>query len=190
MKSTILIFTTLIMITGCGASTQKTGEVTVKGSPLTTTGHTAKVGDKAPDFTALDNNFKPVSLSDFGGRPVLISAAPSLDTPVCSQQTQRFNEEVANLPEDVVIIAITMDLPFAQKRFCATEGVDRITVLSDSARREFGEHYGIFIPERGLLARSIFVIDRDGTLIYKEIVPELTNHPDYDTALAMVKGVE
>jgi len=160
--------------------------VTLKGEPVTLSGKPVAVGDPAPDFTALDDSFQPVALSDFRGRPVLISAVPSLDTPVCSLQTRRFNTELAGLPEDLVVITISMDLPFAQKRFCGKEGITGMVVVSDSARREFGEAYGVYIPARGLLARSIFLIDAGGIIRYVQIVPEISHEPDYEAALAAV----
>ena len=122
-------------------------------------------------------------IESVAGKPVLISAVPSLDTPVCSLQTKRFNDSLSSLPGDIEILTICMDLPMAQKRFCAQEDIERMHVLSDSARREFGARYGILIAGRGLLARAIFVVGRDGRLLYREIVPEVSAHPDYDAAL-------
>jgi thiol peroxidase len=153
------------------------------GKPIVLVGANAGAGERAPDFKAVDGDFAPVSLSDFKGKVVLISAVPSLDTKVCSLQTKRFNEESAKLPKDVVIVTISTDLPFAQKRFCSTEGIDRIKVLSDSVWHDFGSKYGLVIKDMGLLARSVFVVGKDGRIAYEQIVPELTNHPDYDAAL-------
>lgn len=162
-------------------------QVTMKGHSITLSGETVAVGDRAPDFAALDAGFQPVSVSDFHGRPVLISAVPSLDTKVCSLQTKRFHQELGALPAGVVVMTISMDLPFAQQRFCGQEDIADMVVVSDSARREFGEAYGVLIAERGLLARSVFVIDADGVVRYVQIVPEITEEPDYDAALAAVR---
>jgi len=179
----------LVMAMAFVAATAATGQaadITIKGNPVTLVGELIAVGDQAPDFTALDGSFKPVKLSDFQGRPVLVSAVPSLDTPVCSLQTKRFNTELAKLPADLVVLTISMDLPFAQQRFCGNEGIEGMVVVSDAARREFGEAYGVLIAERGLLARSIFLIDADGVVRYVQLVPELSQEPDYDAALAAV----
>lgn len=157
--------------------------VTMKGNPLTLVGRQIKEGEAAPDFKVVDAGFKPVKLADFKGQVVLISAVPSLDTGVCSLQTKRFNEEAARLPTNVVVMTVSEDLPFAQKRFCEAEKVERIKVLSDSVWREFAAKYGILIQDMGLLARSVWVVGRNGTVAYRQIVPELTTHPDYDAAL-------
>ena len=149
---------------------ERKGVVTMKGEPLTLLGPELSVGDVAPDFRVVDAGFQPVTLSDFKGQPVLISAVPSLDTSVCSLQTKRFNEEATQLA-GVAVLTISQDLPFAQKRFCETEKVGNIRVLSDHVHREFGLHYGVLIKENALLARSIFVVGRDGKLRYLQIVP-------------------
>ena len=164
-------------------------QVAVKGVPLTLAGPPPAVGDPAPDFSALDAGFEPVGLDSFAGRPVLISVVPSLDTPVCSRQTKRFAAELAGLPDDVAVVTVSMDLPFAQKEFCGREGIEEMVVLSDAARREFGERWGVLIPERGLLARSLFVVDREGVVRHVQVVPELTDEPDYDAALAALRRV-
>ena len=164
------------------------GLVTMKGKPLTLLGPQVKVGDKAPEFKAVNASFKPVTLSDFKGKTVLISAVPSLDTGVCAAQTKRFNEEAAKLPTNVVILTISEDLPFAQKRFCETEKIDGMQVLSDSVWRDFGSKYGIVIKGMGLLSRSIWIISPDGRVIYKELVKDLSNFPDYDAALKTLKA--
>ena len=164
-----------------------TAQITMKGNPVTLAGTPVAVGDRAPDFTALDGSFQPVSLGDFKGKTVLISVVPSLDTRVCSLQTKRFHEELAKLPAGVVVMTISMDLPFAQKRFCGQEDIADMVVVSDSARREFGEAYCVLSAERGLLARSFFVVDEVGVVRYAQIVPEITQEPDYDAALAAVR---
>jgi thiol peroxidase len=161
--------------------------VTSKGNPLTLIGNGLKVGDKAPDFVALDKDMTPVGLRDFAGKIKVLSVTPSLDTSVCNLQATRFNEEAGKLPSDIVIINLSMDLPFAISRFCAAGGIDKIRTLSDHREASFGNAYGVLIKELRLLARSIFVIDRDDTIRYIEIVPDMTNHPDYNKALEAVK---
>jgi thiol peroxidase len=163
---------------------ERAGIVTAHGKPLTLLGPDVDVGDDAPEFRVVDGQFHEVKLSDFAGKRVLVSAVPSLDTGVCAAQTRRFNEEADSLPEDVVVLTISQDLPFAQSRFCDMENVKQIRVLSDHVWREFGTRYGVLIKENALLARSIFVISARGKIIYREIVPELTDHPKYDEALA------
>jgi thiol peroxidase len=162
---------------------ERKGIVTVKGNPVTLTGLEVKVGDKAPDFTVLDGDLKEVRLRDFGGKIKVISVSASLDTPVCDMQARRFNQEAARLPKDVVILNITMDLPFAISRFCTTAGIDKVQAFSDHRDASFGNLYGVLIKELRLLARSIFIVDKNDVIRYLEIVPELTNHPDYDKVL-------
>lgn len=156
---------------------------------ITLLGHQVNVGDKAPEFKVVNESFIPVNLADFANKIILISAVPSLDTGVCSLQTKRFNEEVVNLPKDIQILTISNDLPFAQKRFCKAENIDNITVLSDSVWRDFATKYGILIKDMGLLTRSIFIIDSNGKIAYKELVPNISDHPDYDMALATLKAL-
>ena len=141
-------------------------------------------GKKAPDFKVVDNNFKKVSLDDFKGKTLLISVVPSIDTGVCSLQTKRFNEELAKLPDNVVLLTISADLPFAQKRFCQQEQVEAMAVLSDAVWRDFGSNYGLLIKDMGLLTRAIILIDNKGKVAYQQLVPELAQEPDYDAALA------
>ena len=167
--------------------TERTGIVTLQGNPLTLLGPDLPVGSDAPDARVVDAEFGEVRLSDFRGKTVLVSAVPSLDTPVCSLQTKRFNEEAEALPDSVVVLTISQDLPFAQSRFCGAEGIEKIRVLSDHVHREFGEQFGVLIKENALLARSIWVISPEGKIAYREIVPELTDHPDYDKALAAAR---
>ena len=181
----------LFIFAGCGGGAgsylERAELVTMKGNALTIQGPDVPVGQPAPDFRVVDGGFAPVQLSDFKGKAVLISAVPSLDTGVCAVQTKRFNEEIAKLPDDVVVISLSTDLPFAQGRFCEAEKVGSIKVLSDSVHRDFAYKYGVMIKDMGLLTRSIFVIGKDSTLLYKEIVPELTDHPNYDQALAEIR---
>ena len=155
---------------------ERTGEATLKGNPLTLVGPALNVGDTAPDFT-VRKGLADVQGSDYNGKVRIISAVPSLDTPVCDQQTRRFNEEAANLG-DVTILTISMDLPFAGNRFCETAGIDKVEVLSDYKDASFGENYGVLIKEHRLDMRAIFVVDASNTITYKEIVPEMTEHPN------------
>ena len=166
---------------------ERKGAVTFKGNPLTLIGPEIKVGSKAPDFQVLGGDLSTVTLQNFKGKTKLISVVPSLDTPVCDQQTRRFNEEAAKLPADVQVLTISMDLPFAQKRFCSTAGINKIQTLSDHRSASFGEAYGTLIKELRLLARSIFVIGPDDKVQYVEYVKEVTNHPNYEAALSVFK---
>jgi len=154
---------------------------------VTLLGEQVNVGEQAPPFKVVDKNFSPVTLKDFQGQTLLISVVPSLDTGVCSIQTKRFNEEAAKLPKNITILTISNDLPFAQKRFCDSEKVDNLKVLSDSVWREFGANYGLLIKDMGLLTRAIFVIDNQGKIVYKELVANISQHPNYDQALLKVK---
>jgi len=168
---------------------ERPGAVTFKGQPLTLVGPELKPGDKAPDFTIIDQSLQPASLKDYAGKVILLSVVPSLDTSICSAQTNRFNEEAAQLPEDVVILTVSMDLPFAQARFCGAENIDRVKVLSDHRDASFAQAYGTLVKELRLECRAIFVIDRDGTIRYVEYVPEIASHPNYDAALQAVKSL-
>lgn len=161
-------------------------EVTFQGNPVTLVGDEVKVGDKAPDFTVLSNELKEFSLKDYSGKKKLISVVPSLDTGVCSQQTKRFNEAVSELG-DISVLTISMDLPFAQARWCGAEGVDQVDVLSDHRLASFGENYGVLIKELRLLSRAVFVIDEDDVVTYVEYVSEVGEHPDYDAVLEHLK---
>lgn len=161
--------------------------VTVKGSPITLIGPALKAGDKAPDFKVLDSALKSVGLKDFAGKVKVISVTPSLDTPVCDMQARRFNQEAGGLPADVVIINISMDLPFAISRFCTSAGIDKVKTFSDHREASFGAAYGVLVKELRLLARSVFIIDKSDVIRYIAIVPELTEPPDYDKALNVLK---
>lgn len=164
-------------------------EVTMGGHPVALKGDLPANNMPAPEFKVVDDKFNPVNLSDFKGKTVLISAVPSLDTGVCALQTKRFNSEFANFDADVVMLTISTDLPFAQKRFCQTESIDKIKVLSDSVWRNFAEQYGLLIESRGLLARAIFIVDANGKLQYQELVKEVGSHPDYDAAIAALTKI-
>ncbi|MFB4163028.1 thiol peroxidase [Alteribacillus sp. JSM 102045] len=161
-------------------------EITFKGNPVTLLGEEVKPGDKAPDFKVLANDLSEVTLEDSKGNVRLISVVPSVDTGVCDQQTRRFNEEAANL-EGVEVLTISVDLPFAQKRWCAAAGIENLQVLSDHRDLSFGKNYGVAIEELRLLARSIFVIDSNDEVTYAEYVSEATNHPDYEAAVNAAK---
>src|SRR3984957_16470155 len=165
---------------------ERAGATTLRGDPKTLIGPELKPGDKAPDFTVVDTSLKPVTLAGTGSHVRIISVVPSLDTPVCDLQTKRFNEEAAKLP-GVDILTISMDLPFAQKRWCGAFGVDRIKMLSDHRSGSFGEAYGTLIKDLRIESRAIFVLDGDNLIRYVEYVKEVADHPNYDAALAAAK---
>lgn len=164
-------------------------QVTFINNPVTLAGEELKVGAQAPNFTVVDNGLGEKTLQDFAGKKILISVVPSIDTGVCDAQTRRFNEEAASFGEDVVILTISMDLPFAQKRWCGANGIENVITLSDHRDASFGDAFGVRMQELRLLARSIFVIDANGTVTYTEYVSEGTTHPDYDAALAALKAL-
>jgi len=168
---------------------RRTGIVTSHGRPLTLLGHALEVGGHAGDFTVLDGSSQEVRLSDQGGKIKVISVTPSLDTPVCDLQLRRFNSEAANLPAGIVVMNISMDLPFAVSRFCTAAGIDKVLALSDHRDASFGIAFGVLIKESRLLARSIFILDRDNVVRYREIVPDLSSHPDYEKALQALQSV-
>ena len=165
---------------------ERPGATTMRGNPLTLLGPELKAGEKAPDFSAVNDGLQPVNLAGTGKAVRIFSVVPSLDTPVCDAQTKRFNEEAAKLP-GVEIYTISMDLPFAQKRWCGTFGVDKIKMLSDHKDGSFGQHYGTLIKELRIESRAIFVVDKDNTIRYVEYVKEVADHPNYDAALDAVK---
>lgn len=166
---------------------ERTGIITFQGNPLTLVGAEVKPGQKAPDFTVCDTALAPVSLKDFAGKVKLISVTPSIDTPVCDMQANRFNSEAEKLPANVAVMNISVDLPFAIARFSTASGVNKIKTLSDYKDLFFGSAYGVVIKELRLLSRAIFVIDKNDTVAYAEYLREITEHPDYDAALAAVK---
>lgn len=168
---------------------ERSGVITFQGNPLTLLGPALKPGDKAPAFTLFDGEMKPFGLSDLSGKIKLLSVTPSLDTPVCDLQLRRFNAEAASLPGDVMVLNVSMDLPFAISRFCTSAGIDKAKALSDHRDAAFGLAYGVLIKELRLLARAIFVLDRSDMIRYVEIVPEITNHPDYEKAVAAAKQI-
>ena len=164
-------------------------QVTFKNGPVTLIGNEVKVGDQAPDFKVLANDLSEVTLKDSEGKIRLFSVVPSLETGVCDKQTRTFNEAAANLGENVVIYTVSMDLPFAQKRWCGAAGIDNVVTVSDHRDASFGEAYGVHMKELRLLARSIFVVDEAGKVTYVEYVPEGTDHPNYDAAIEAVKAL-
>lgn len=167
---------------------ERTGVITFKGDPLTLVGNEVSVGQDAPDFTASANDLSAKGLSDYQGKVVVLVSVPSLDTPVCDTEVRRFNDEATKLGDQVAVVTVSMDLPFAQARWCGAAGVEAVETLSDYKDRSFGEAYGLMIKELGLLTRAVLVVDKDGKVTYQEIVPEVTNEPDYDKALEAIKA--
>ena len=156
-----------------------TGIITMRGNPLTLVGNQVKVGDAAPDFVVIDNNLAPVKFSSYRGKTCIISSVPSLDTPVCDTETRKFNEDASRLGSQISILTISMDLPFAQKRWCGVAGVAKVQTLSDHRDASFGNAYGVLIKELRLLARAIFLVDQKGMIRYIQLVKEVTTEPDY-----------
>ena len=168
---------------------ERTGLVTLKGNKVVLLGEEVAVGAKAPDFTCVDNDLQEKSLADFSGKTVIISAVPSLDTPVCDLETRWFNKKAETLSDSVVILTISVDLPFAQKRWCGTAGVERVITLSDHRDTAFGLAYGVLIKGLRLLARAIFIVDPSGIVRYKQLVPEVGQEPDYDGVMAALQEI-
>ncbi|MGA7827230.1 MAG: thiol peroxidase [Geobacteraceae bacterium] len=168
---------------------ERNGIITFQGNPLTLVGKELKPGTEAPDFRVVDNGMAAVTLADFPGKIKILSAVPSLDTPVCDTETRRFNREAAALPDNIVLLTISMDLPFAQARWCGAAGIDRVKTLSDYQERSFAEAYGLLIKELKLLARAVLVVDTANIIRYVQIVPEITEEPDYDAALNAAKAL-
>ena len=168
--------------------TERPSAVKFKGTPMTLLGPEIKVGDQAPHFKLVGNDLADIDCESFHGKVRVLSVAPSIDTPVCATQTRTFNKEAAGLAEDVVILSVSLDLPFALKRFCGAEGINRIVTASDYKYHSFGEAYGVRIRELGLLTRAVFVVNRDDKVVHAEYVPEVTNEPDYAAALKALKA--
>jgi thioredoxin-dependent peroxiredoxin len=168
---------------------ERPNATTFQGNPLTLMGSELKVGDKAPAFVARTLDLKPFTLEDTKGKIRLLSAVPSLDTPVCDMETRRFNAEAAKLGDKVEIVTISVDLPFAQKRWCGAAGIDKIKVVSDYFDRSFSQAYGTLIKELHLSSRAVFIVDGTDTIRYVEYVPEIASHPNYDRALAAVRAL-
>jgi thiol peroxidase len=167
---------------------ERPGAVTFQGGPLTLTGAEIKAGQKAPSFTLTANNLSDLKSDSYRGKVLVLSVVPSLDTPVCAAQTRKFNQEATQLASDVAVLTVSMDLPFAQSRFCGAEGIARVVTASDYKHRVFGESYGVLIKELGLLTRAVFVVDKAGVVRYTQYVSEITNEPDYAAALAAIKA--
>jgi thiol peroxidase len=163
---------------------ERQGAVTMRGNPLTLVGPEIKPGQKAPEFSLVDNNLATVTSADFKGKVKIICAVPSLDTPVCDTETRRFNVEAAKLADSVRVLTISTDLPFAQKRWCGAAGVDKVVTLSDHRNVDFGEKYGVLVKDLRLLARAVFVVDKSDKVVHAEYVKDIVNQPDYEAALA------
>ena len=166
---------------------KRTGVITFAGGPLTLVGPEVKVGQQAPDFTLLDNELNVKTLADFDGKVKVISVVPSLDTGVCDAQTRWFNQDVTKLSDDVVVLTVSMALPFAQARWCGAAGVNNVITFSDHKDASFGQNYGFLIEELRLLSRGVVVINKDNKVTYVEYVPEVTNPVNFDAVLAAVK---
>ncbi len=167
---------------------ERHGAVTMRGNAMTLVGPQLKPGQQAPAFTLTGAGLKPVTLDDFKGKVKIIASVPSLDTPVCDAETRRFNEEAAKLPGVVQVLTVSMDLPFAQARWCGAAGVDKVTTLSDYRDASFGASYGTLIKELHLLTRAVFVVDRANKLTHVEYVKEATNQPDFEAALGAARA--
>jgi len=169
--------------------TERTEAITCKGNPITLSGPEITTGQQAPNCTLVANDMSPVELNSYRGKIVIVSVVPSLDTPVCDIQTKRFNEEAGKLGDQAVVLTISMDLPMAQKRWCGAADAKHVVTLSDYKDRAFGAAFGLYIKELGLLARAVYVIDKDGIVKYAQLVGEVTREPDYDTALSAAKAL-
>lgn len=169
--------------------TERPGLITIHGNPLTLVGNEIKKGVPAPDCELLDNDLNPVKLSSFRGRVVILTSVPSLDTPVCDIETRRFNDEAATLGPQVQILTVSMDLPFAQKRWCGAAGVDKLKTLSDHRQAQFGQAYGVLIKELRLLARAVFIIDPAGNIQYVQLVKEVASEPNYEEVMQALKTI-
>jgi len=168
---------------------ERTGLVTLHGNPLTLLGPELKVGDTAPDASALANDLQSVSLSSYSGKLVILSLVLSLDTPVCDLETRRFNELAAHFAENIVIVTVSVDLPFAQARWCAHAEVEQVVTLSDHRDLDFGQKFGMLIKDLRLLARAVFIIDAQGVIRYLQLVPEIGSEPDYDEVMGEIKSL-
>jgi len=168
---------------------QEPAAVTFQGNRLSLVGRQVRVGDAAPDFSALANDLSAVRLGLLRGKVCVLVSVPSLDTPVCDLEARRFNQEADKLGPDVAVLVISMDLPFAQARWCGAAGVKTVQTLSDHREAQFGTAYGLLIQELRLLARGVLVLDRQGTVRYSELVKEITDQPDYDAAVQAVKSL-
>jgi len=168
---------------------ERTGLVTLRGTPMTLVGASLKEKDASPEVTLLSNDLSPVHLSDYRGNICLISSVPSLDTPVCDMQTRRFNQEIAQIGNNIRVLTVSVDLPFAQKRWCGASGMDNVITLSDHRETAFGISYGVLMKEVRLLARAVFILDASGTIQYQEIVSEIGKEPDFAAALNVLQSI-
>lgn len=177
---------------GCKEKTmqERKGVITMKGKALTLMGNEIKLGQPIPDVEVIDNNLAPVKLSAFRGRVCIIASVPSLDTSVCDKETRKFNEQAGELGDNVVVLTISMDLPFAQKRWCGAAGIEYVKTFSDYRDASFGRAFGVLIKELRLLARAVFVLDEKGIVRYIQIVPEIAGEPDYEAVINAVKGIQ
>lgn len=166
---------------------ERKGLITMHGKALTLVGTEVKVGQPAPDFEALDHDLSPVKFSTFRGKVCIILSVPSLDTGVCDKMTRTFNQQAANLSKDTVVLTISMDLPFAQKRWCGAAGIENVQTLSDHRDASFGRAFGVLVKELRLLARAVFVVNKESVVRYIQTVKELSNEPDYEAALKAAK---
>ncbi|CAH9056892.1 Thiol peroxidase [Pseudoalteromonas holothuriae] len=164
-------------------------KVSANGKHVTLLGNGVEVGQKAPNFKVVDDSFVPVTLDSFSGKAVLISVVPSLDTGICSLQTKHFNEKVAGEYKDVVMLTISADLPFAQKRFCQAQNIDKVQTLSDSVWHDFGKNYGLYIKDMGLLSRAVFILNKEHQIVYKQLVEDLATEPNYDNVITNLKAL-
>ncbi len=185
---TLLFIQSIIQFVMAQEMKENKGVVTFGGNPVTLLGEQIKVGDTAPDFTATAEGMKPAKLSDYKGKTVILSIFPSVDTKVCAAQTRRFNKEASELSENVVVLTLSKDLPFALGRFCAAEGIDRIHTLSDYMHSEFGLKYGFLMKENMLLARGVVVVNPEGRVVYVEYVKDVASEPDYVKALEAARA--
>ncbi|MBL7140036.1 MAG: thiol peroxidase [Planctomycetes bacterium] len=170
-------------------TTHHKGAVTFKGNPLTLVGKMPEVGAQAPEAALIGNGLEKVVLSSFRGKVLILVTVPSLDTSVCDTETRRFNVEAAGLGDGVQVLTVSMDLPFAQKRWCGAAGIDRVVTASDHRDAALGRAYGVLIQELRLLARAVFVLDREGVIRYRQLVEEMTEEPDYEPVLAAARGL-
>jgi thioredoxin-dependent peroxiredoxin len=184
-----LVASAALLFTGCKENImeERKGLVTMKGKPVILVGQAIKVGQKSPDFEVTANDLSPVKFSSYAGKVCIIASVPSLDTAVCDIETRKFNEKAAGLGSDVVVLTISMDLPFAQKRWCGAAGIKNVQTLSDYRDASFGNAYGVLIKDLRLLARAVFVVDKKGVVRYLQIVPEIATEPDYEAVLKAAK---
>jgi len=169
----------------------RAGAVTFKGGPLTLAGSEVTAGQSAPEFTLhyFEDGMQTITLDCIKGKPTVISVVPSLDTPVCATQTKKFNDELGEFGDRINALTVSLDLPFAMNRFCGAESITNLKVGSDYQERSFGQNWGMLIEELKILARGVFVVDAEGTVVHAETVSEVTNEPNYDSALAALKGL-